>query len=236
MNYAYFVMPTLHVERIGITLFSWYEEKDALNRKHGISLRKGAEAFQDPDVFMQQDHNHPDRGRYVGFSPDGDLILTVYAKAVRLNDEDALHLVSARHADKSARKLYVAARTDPKGRRERSPVRVLTFSGFFARHHQGRVRPPRPARRPPSIAFRHHTEKTVWYLMQATKQPTPGQRISTMRRVLQWTQSELARRSGLQQSTLSHIESNEAPLGARRAARIAAAMRVEPAWLLWGSK
>ena len=62
---------------------------------------------------------------------------------------------------------------------------------------------------------------------------TPGRAVRITREFAELTQSELARRAGLAQGTLSAIESGKATLGAERARRLARALGVHPAALLF---
>ena len=66
--------------------------------------------------------------------------------------------------------------------------------------------------------------------------PTVGERLREARRRRVWTQEDLARESGVPVVTISRIE-NDRPENQPRPStirRLAAALRVEPAWLLFG--
>jgi transcriptional regulator with XRE-family HTH domain len=62
---------------------------------------------------------------------------------------------------------------------------------------------------------------------------TPGQAVRITREFAELSQSELAVRAGLAQGTLSAIETGKAALGAERAKRLARALGVHPAALLF---
>jgi transcriptional regulator with XRE-family HTH domain len=62
---------------------------------------------------------------------------------------------------------------------------------------------------------------------------TPGDAVRVAREVQDMTQVELAAASGIAQGTLSAIERGRVRLGADRAERLARALKVHPAVLLW---
>jgi transcriptional regulator with XRE-family HTH domain len=62
---------------------------------------------------------------------------------------------------------------------------------------------------------------------------TPGDSVRVARELQQMTQAELAAASGIPQPTLSSIENGRATLGAERAEKLARALKVHPAVLLW---
>ncbi len=62
---------------------------------------------------------------------------------------------------------------------------------------------------------------------------TPGDSVRIARELQEMTQAELAAASGIPQPTISSIESGRATLGAERAEKLAIALRVHPAVLLW---
>ena len=62
---------------------------------------------------------------------------------------------------------------------------------------------------------------------------TPGQAVRITREFAELTQAELAERSGLTQATISAIETGKTTLGIARAKRLASAMKVHPASLLF---
>jgi ribosome-binding protein aMBF1 (putative translation factor) len=62
---------------------------------------------------------------------------------------------------------------------------------------------------------------------------TPGDAVRVARELQEMTQAELAAVSGVPQPTISSIESGRATLGAERAERLARALKVHPAVLLW---
>lgn len=62
---------------------------------------------------------------------------------------------------------------------------------------------------------------------------TPGDSVRIARELQEMTQAELAAASGISQPTISSIESGRATLGADRAEKLARALKVHPAVLLW---
>jgi transcriptional regulator with XRE-family HTH domain len=61
----------------------------------------------------------------------------------------------------------------------------------------------------------------------------PGDSVRVAREMQEMTQAELAKASGLAQPTVSAIESGRIALGVERAERLARALKVHPAVLLW---
>jgi transcriptional regulator with XRE-family HTH domain len=62
---------------------------------------------------------------------------------------------------------------------------------------------------------------------------SPGAAVRVAREAQEMTQDELARASGVRQPTISGIEGGTVTLGAERAEKLAAALKVHPAVLLW---
>lgn len=62
---------------------------------------------------------------------------------------------------------------------------------------------------------------------------TPAEMVRILREKNEFTQSDLAARTGLTQSTISNIENGRTQLGAERAKTLARALRVHPAVLLF---
>jgi transcriptional regulator with XRE-family HTH domain len=62
---------------------------------------------------------------------------------------------------------------------------------------------------------------------------TPGDSVRVARELQEMTQAELAEASGIPQPTISSIESARVTLGAERAEKLARALKVHPAVLLW---
>ena len=61
----------------------------------------------------------------------------------------------------------------------------------------------------------------------------PGDSVRIARELQQMTQAELAKASGIPQPTISSIEDGRVTLGAERAEKLARALKVHPAVLLW---
>jgi len=62
---------------------------------------------------------------------------------------------------------------------------------------------------------------------------TPGESVRVARELHDMTQTELAVASGIPQGTISSIEKGRVTLGAERAEKLARALKVHPAVLLW---
>jgi len=62
---------------------------------------------------------------------------------------------------------------------------------------------------------------------------TPGQAVRITREFAELSQVALAKRAGLTQGTISAIESGKAELGKKRAERLARALGVHPAALMF---
>ena len=61
----------------------------------------------------------------------------------------------------------------------------------------------------------------------------PGQMLRTLRRLQEMTQAELSKASGVPQPAISAVEAGRQQLGAERARKLGAALRVHPAVLLF---
>jgi transcriptional regulator with XRE-family HTH domain len=64
---------------------------------------------------------------------------------------------------------------------------------------------------------------------------TPGDAVRIARELHEVTQEALAEACGMPQGTISSIENGRVTLGAERAERLARALKVHPAVLLWPS-
>jgi len=62
---------------------------------------------------------------------------------------------------------------------------------------------------------------------------TVGQQVRNVRELQEMTQGELAEASGVPQPTISSIEADRVSIGVERAEKLARALRVHPAVLLW---
>jgi transcriptional regulator with XRE-family HTH domain len=62
---------------------------------------------------------------------------------------------------------------------------------------------------------------------------TPGDMVKTVRELQDLSQLDLAKAADIPQPTLSAIENGRVALGVERAERLARALRVHPAVLLW---
>jgi transcriptional regulator with XRE-family HTH domain len=62
---------------------------------------------------------------------------------------------------------------------------------------------------------------------------TSGDMLRTLRELQEMSQLDLARAASLPQSAISAIENDRSPLGVERAERLARALQVHPAVLVW---
>ena len=62
---------------------------------------------------------------------------------------------------------------------------------------------------------------------------TVGQQVRNVRELQEMTQAELAESSGVSQPTISSIEADRVAIGIERAEKLARALKVHPAVLLW---
>ena len=76
-------------------------------------------------------------------------------------------------------------------------------------------------------------KKTTTVPARGRVQLTPGDAIRVTRELQEMTQAELATASGIPQPTISSLESGRVKLGAERAEKLARALQVHPAVLLW---
>jgi len=77
------------------------------------------------------------------------------------------------------------------------------------------------------------TSKSEYVPARARVSLSPGDSVRIARELQQMTQAELAAASGISQGTISSIESGRITLGAERAEKLARALKVHPAILLW---
>lgn len=62
---------------------------------------------------------------------------------------------------------------------------------------------------------------------------SPGESVKIARELLGWSQLDLAKKCGIPQSTISGIEGGRISLGVERAKKLAQAMRLHPAVLVF---
>jgi transcriptional regulator with XRE-family HTH domain len=62
---------------------------------------------------------------------------------------------------------------------------------------------------------------------------TPGEMLRTVRELQEMSQLDLAKAANIPQPTISAIENGRTPIGVERAERLARALRVHPAVLVW---
>ena len=85
--------------------FEWNALKAAANlRKHGVSFDEAASVFFDPLSATGDDPDHSlDERRFVTFGMSSSSHLLVVAHA---QHDDAIRIITARHATRAERKLY----------------------------------------------------------------------------------------------------------------------------------
>lgn len=81
------------------------------------------------------------------------------------------------------------------------------------------------------MASKTKKSTTVPYRPRVTL--SPGDAVRVGREVQELTQAELGKAAGLAQHTISAIENGRIALGIERAERIALALKIHPAVLLW---
>jgi len=77
------------------------------------------------------------------------------------------------------------------------------------------------------------TKKKTTVAARARIDLTPGDSVRVARELQEMTQAQLAAASGIPQGTISSIEKGRVTLGAERAEKLARALKVHPAVLLW---
>jgi uncharacterized protein len=91
-------------------MFSWDDPKALQNlRKHGVSFEEAATVFSDADALDWEDLEHSDtepRGKRLGFSVSGRILLVVYTLRRLKNGTEAIRIISARHASNKERQAY----------------------------------------------------------------------------------------------------------------------------------
>jgi len=76
-------------------------------------------------------------------------------------------------------------------------------------------------------------KKTSYSAARSRVVLSPGDAVRIARELQEMTQAELAAASGIPQGTISSLEKGRVTLGAERAEKLARALRVHPAVLLW---
>jgi transcriptional regulator with XRE-family HTH domain len=71
------------------------------------------------------------------------------------------------------------------------------------------------------------------YVPNRVRMMSPGDMVRVGRELQEMTQAQLARAADIAQPTLSAIENDRVSLGVKRAERLARALKVHPAVLLW---
>lgn len=93
--------------------FSWDARKNISNqKKHGVSFEEAKTVFLDDFARMISDPDHSeneDRFILLGFSHKPRLLTVCYCY---LDLDDTIHIISARKAEKSERKIYESFRNE----------------------------------------------------------------------------------------------------------------------------
>ncbi|HSO36055.1 MAG TPA: helix-turn-helix transcriptional regulator [Labilithrix sp.] len=76
-------------------------------------------------------------------------------------------------------------------------------------------------------------KKTSYIAARSRVALSPGDSVRIARELQEMTQAELAAASGIPQGTISSLEKGRVTLGAERAEKLARALSVHPAVLLW---
>ena len=77
------------------------------------------------------------------------------------------------------------------------------------------------------------TRRTQYVPARLRVDLSPADAIRVARELQEMTQAELAEASGIAQGTISSLESGRVALGAQRAEKLARALEIHPAVLLW---
>lgn len=62
---------------------------------------------------------------------------------------------------------------------------------------------------------------------------TPGEMIKTLRELKEWTQVDLANKTGISQANISAIENDKVEIGKQRAINLGEALNVHPASIMF---
>jgi uncharacterized protein len=92
------------------TRFTWKPEKAARNlRIHGINFDTAANVFSDPHVLHVEDCDYDAESRYhaIGFANERLMAVVVYIDRSGENEE-VIHIISARKAEAVEEKIYAA--------------------------------------------------------------------------------------------------------------------------------
>lgn len=228
-------------------VYTWNDAKAEANvRKHGITFDEALLAFTDTDQLVEPDRRHPERGRLLGFSIRPRILLVIYADVEDLEEGAVVRIISARRAKPTERRRYEAEKLARyQGRDVTRPRHTLRFHDVL----QTRLERLRRARRTfvhvdrkDPVAdgstsrlanrARRRVERLRAFDAALSVKSVP-QRIRALRKAREWSQEELARRSGLAQSTICHLESGRINLGLARATKLASAFEIHPSKLLW---
>ena len=135
---------------------------------------------------------------------------------------------SARHARRSPMSKTVARVKGRESSRQVGGVPFVSSRPAMARSLPSAKRPNRGGR---GADFRARPQNVT--AAETLVHLTPGQAVRITREFAELTQAELATMSGLTQATVSAIETGRTSLGIARAKRLALAMKVHPASLLF---
>ena len=83
------------------------------------------------------------------------------------------------------------------------------------------------------MTVKKRTKETGYVPARTRVRLTPGDAVRVAREAQEMTQAQLAAACGIPQGTISSLESGRATLGDVRAEKLARALRVHPAVLLW---
>lgn len=234
----------------GPTTFFWeYFKADKTMREDKIDIVEAASVFYDVYALPEQDENKSTYGRYIGMSQRLRMLVVVHAEFhpdwIRIvTAYPASHTQEKRYAEKPRPKGEVDTRRRRKRKSERDPRRgrrrPMTFMELFRLHHPS-YRPmmyqlPEPGFRSRLTGSMARMQERGWKTAHMLKLRTAGERVAAIRKAMKLSQSELSRRSGVDQSSISRIERGLEKLGIRRAEALSKVLGVAPAALLWGKQ
>ena len=109
---------TKHIEedeiklRLGDMLFTWDDEKEKINiRKHKIDFKTAASIFVDSYLYVEfnsvDEYTGEERFDAIGMVAGNRAIFVVYVERIAIDGDDIIRIISARHAERKERMLYV---------------------------------------------------------------------------------------------------------------------------------
>ena len=153
---------------------------------------------------------------------------------VRQSGPIGLRAIKSLHDEKLSGKLAHMRSSRPEPAVARDLSRLCRRGDRLRRAHHAARLPTTVGERRRSMAAKVKKKMPSEYAPARVRVAlTPGDSVRVARELQEMTQAELAQACGIPQPTISSIESGRATLGAERAAKLALALKVHPAVLLW---